>query len=82
MKESELILARKLEHIRTVIQKLQWQDEEDVPSEYDFDTFCCDLDTENIYVQRILELLVRETVRNPRRVQEPKPVDVTVTISN
>lgn len=82
MKESELILARKLEHIRTVIQKLQWQDEEDVPSEYDFDTFCCDLDTDNIYIQRILELLVRETVRSPRRQESTTTVDVSVAISN
>ncbi|PRT56823.1 hypothetical protein B9G98_04443 [Wickerhamiella sorbophila] len=82
MKESELILARKLEHIRTVIQKLKWQEEEEVPSEYDFDTFCCDFDTDNIYIQRILELLVRETVRSPRRQANAASVDVSVAISN
>ena len=57
--------------------------EESVPSNYNFDQFCTDLDPDSVYVERILELLVRETVRNPRR--EPVPTqypDLTVTISN
>lgn len=56
---SETLLLEKLGCLRQVIQKLR--EEETIPSTYSYDRFCNDLDVNDVYIQRLLELLVKET---------------------
>lgn len=68
---SEQTLLTKMQCMKDIISRLR-SEQENIPAGYSFELFCRDLDVSDVYVQRLLELLVMETAKSSEKFHESR----------